>query len=391
MSLLARLLGRGMPLPQPSPLGFALHLPGPRSDLRPIRGKAAALASYVGWVHAAAGTLAQDVAAASWRLWRPAGGDRSRWQPVDDPPVILRRPNGLMVWAELIELTQLHLDLTGEAFWHLLGEGPLVEGVEPIYPHWVEAPVMAPDGRTLAGWRVQVPGHPPRQLPAADVVFLRYPHPVEPLRGASPVEAFALSQELDLQARAYAGGLIRNRATPELVITSDEELTPEQADLIRERWLDRYRDPAAGPAVLGRNGRVQQLGLGLRDLAFLEVAQLSREQIFAIYKVPAAKVGLVADANRANAEAADRTYKQNALLPRLRRLEAAVNERLLPRLGPGAGRLWFEFDDPLEEAREAVQRRAVALWEAGAISLNRLRELVGEPPLPDGEVYRGRV
>lgn len=385
---LRRLLRAPVALPRPGS-GFAWRLEGPVPETRPVRGKRDALERYGGWVYAAASTLAQDVRAAPWDLWRREGGGRERWRRVPEEalPALLRRPNALQSWPDLVELTQLHLELTGEAFWHLLLDGGRLAGLELLHPHWVEEPLLDAEGRRLLAWRVQVPGRAPLSLPAEEVAFLRYPHPLEPLRGASPVEAFALSHDLDTYARAYGAALLKNRATPELVITSEEELTPEQAELLRERWLDRYRDPAAGPAVLGRGGKVQQLGFNLKDLAFLELAELSRDQIFAAYKLPASKVGLTSDVNRANAEAADATYRRNAILPRLRRLEEAVNLHLLPRLGPAAAGLVYEYENPVEEDRAYTLRRAEAMLKAGAITLNRYRDLLGENPLPDGELY----
>src|SRR5690625_1086251 len=385
------------PVPLPRAGGGLAWLEGPALETRPVRSKRQALACYAGWVHAAASTLAQDVRAAPWELWRRKGAAREQWERVqhDRLPPLLRQPNALQSWSDLVELTQLQLELTGEASWHLLRSGGRLIGLELLHRHWVTEPLLEPEGRGLAGWRVEVPGRAALQLAAAEVIFLRYPHPLEPLRGASPVEAFALSHDMDTYARAYGAALLKNRATPELVITSEEELTPEQAELLRERWLDRYRDPANGPAVLGRGGKVQQLGFNLRDLAFLELAQLSRDQIFAVYKVPASKVGLTTDVNRANAEAADATYRRNAILPRLRRLEEAVNLQLLPALvrggAHGGGRegagLWYEYENPVEEDRSYTLRRAEAMLKAGAISLNRYRDLLGEEPLPEGEVY----
>src|SRR5690625_3402223 len=389
------------PVPLPRPGSGLAWLEGPALETRPVRSKRQALACYAGWVQAAASTLAQDVRAAPWDLWRRKGKAKAQWERVahDELPPLLRPPNGLQSWSDLIALTQLHLERTGEAQWHLLREGGQERGrllgLEILHPHWVTEPLLEEGGARLAGWRVEVPGRAALKLAAAEVIFLRYPHPLEPLRGASPVEAFALSHDMDTYARAYGAALLKNRATPELVITSEEELTPEQAELLRERWLDRYRDPANGPAVLGRGGKVQQLGFNLKDLAFLELAQLSRDQIFAVYKVPASKVGLTTDVNRANAEAADATYRRNAILPRLRRLEEAVNLQLLPALERAGGRggeregagLWYEYENQVEEDSSNRLSREEDMLKAGAISLNRYRDLLGEEPLPEGEVY----
>lgn len=393
MSLLQRLFTRAPELPAPRPGAVKqamLWLIGSPVETQPIKTREQMLSAYAGWVYAAASTLAQDVRANPWAMWRRVGRRREDWEQVEEVPPIFRRPNGLQTWGDFIELTQLHLDLAGEAYWHIItGNGNRVQGVQLVYPHWVEQPLMDANGR-ITGWRVAVPGRAHFVLPAEDVVFLRYPHPMDPLKGASPVEAFALSHDMDIYSRAYSSTLLKNRATPELVISSEQELDPEQSDQIRENWVDRYRDPRNGPAVLGRGAKVQAVGVSLRDMEFAALANLSRDQILAIYKVPAAKVGLTTDFNRANAESADATYKENAVLPRLRRIEEAINTYLLPRLYPAreAERLYYEFENPVDDDREFVLRRAETMLRMGAITYNRFRDMLGEDPLDgEGEVY----
>ncbi|POP04481.1 phage portal protein, partial [Salmonella enterica] len=111
---------------------------------------------------------------------------------------------------------------------------------------------------------------------------------------------------------------------PAGVLSVEHELTQEEADLLRERWMDRYYRKRDGIAVLGKGARYQPIAIPLSDIKFLEVGRFTRDQILGIYRVPASKLGLVDDVNRANAEANDRTYRANVLRPRLRRLEEAI-------------------------------------------------------------------
>lgn len=387
MSWLDRLFRRrGAPLPEPRPgAGLSYLLPPAEPDAAPIRGREEQLASYVGWVYAAVSLIAQDVRAAEWTLWRRAGRDRSQWEAVEDHPVlrVLLRPNALMTWGDLLEYTQLALDLAGEAFWHLITDGNRAVGIQYLAPHWVLEPVLQ-DGR-LRSWRVQIPGWGQiREVPAEDMIWLRYPHPLDPWRGASPVEAFAATHHFDLYLRAYGASLMRNDGgVPAGVLSVEHELTQEEADLLRERWMDRYYRKRDGIAVLGKGARYQPIAIPLSDIKFLEIGRFTRDQILGIYRVPASKLGLVDDVNRANAEANDRTYRANALRPRLRRLEEAINTRVLPRLaGQGARALYLEFTDPVEEDPELELRRLEVGLARGVITPNEYRDRIGLDPIP---------
>jgi HK97 family phage portal protein len=395
MRILSRIFARAQPLPGPrassgSSIGnFLLWLAGAPIDIRPIKTREDQLSAFAGWAYAAVSTIAQDVRANPWAIWRKSGQARSEWERLDDDQInpILMRPNAMQTWGDLIESTQLHLDLAGESFWHFIAERNRTIGIELIYPHWIDEPIQDDNGR-VSGWKVSIPGRPRTIVPASDVALIRYPHPLDPLRGASPVEAYAIAHDMDVYARAYGSSLLKNRAVPELVISSEQDITSEQADVIRNAWIDRYRDPRNGPAVIGRGAKVQQLGLGMRDLAFLEMTNASRDLILSIYKVPAAKVGLTTDFNRANAEAADATYKENCILPRLRRIEEAINLFVLPRLyGEQARSLWFEFESPVDEDREFALRRANDMLNAGAMTINQYRDALGESPIDGGDVF----
>lgn len=352
------------------------------------------LNSYSGWAYAAASIIAQDIRANPWSIYEKSGEDE--WTPIseDRVPPILERPNYDQSWGDFIETTCLHLDLTGEFFWNLItygASGGKLAGLQCIVPSWIECPVFDETRTKLTGWRVNVPGaNATTVFSSDDVVFGRYPHPCEPFRGASPVEAFALSHEMDTYARGYGVALLKNRAQPDGVLSSDQELTHEQAELAEERWRDKVSIPGRTP-VIGRGIKYMPTASSLNDLQFSNFANISRDQIFAIYKVPASKVGLVQDSNRANSAAADATYKENAILPRLRRIEEKINLYIMPRLfgDRAAQNLYFEFDSPVDEDADFVLQQAQSLFKDGVSTINEYRESQGLPTLPgdEGNLY----
>lgn len=406
MSLRSRLMGliRGAALPQPRPSSAwsqaLMWLQGAPINAYPITTKQDKLSANIGWAYSAVTRIGMDVRAAPRKVWKKTGKERDDWEeiPEEDQAQIFSRPAANMMMDEFVQTTVMHLDLTGEAYWHLItgGEaGGKVLGVQLIYPHWVDEPVLDERGQ-LTHWRVTIPGRSYYSVPAEDMVFLKYPHPMDPLKGMSPVEAFAITHDMDIYTRAYASSLMKNRATPELVISLEGTVTPEQASVIRENWMDKYRDPANGPAVLGSGSKVQQLGLSIADLKFLELTQASRETILAVYGVPAAIIGLTTDFNRANSDTARSIYWQNCISPRLDMIEQAWNTAVMPRMN-GRGRtisrevkdtLWWGFDCPPVEDRDFALRQADIMFKAGASTLNEYRERLGSDNIgKDGDVY----
>ena len=206
---------RGAPLPLPRKgSGFlTLMTPQPEIDLEPIKTRQQKLEAFVGWIYAATSVIMTDVGQATWNIVTRKGErpEDTEFLAPEKIPGHFRRPNDFSSFRDVIELTQLHLDLVGEAFWHLITPSPESEevvGFEVVYPHWINDPIVK-EGR-LFGWRISIPGSTGhRVIPARDMIFFRYPHPKEPLCGASPVAAVALSHELDQQARAYGAGLLK--------------------------------------------------------------------------------------------------------------------------------------------------------------------------------------
>lgn len=385
--LLERLGLRREALPAPRKGGWAI-IPSTAPDVTPIDTPREQLASAVGWVAAAATLISEDVRAAPWAVWRQTGRKREDWieAPTHAAALAIARPNPTQTLADVLELTDLHFSLTGNWFWHLIRNRPggRALGMEVIYPQWVNEPVFA-DGRH-SGWRVTVPGHAPRILPVEDVVWGRRPHPADPWRALSQVEAAAASHWADLYTRAYSYSVMRNDGgIPAGIISSDQELTPDQADAIQERWRQRYSQSHGEVAVFGAGSKWQSIGIPMQDLKFLEMGDFNREQILAMFRVPPAVMGQSKDFNRANSEAAMVAYQRQALRPRLRRYEDALNRYVLPALG-GEG-LYLEFEDPVDKDRTTEQQLALNDLKAGVITVNQYLESVGRDPQASGDVF----
>lgn len=349
-------------------------------DTNPLKKKSEQVDNYLGWVFIAIGIISEDMAFRPFTL--------SRDEKVIDVHPVIKRPNIRQTWGDFVELSMLHYLLTGEIYWNLITETPggVVNGIQCIPPNWVDGYKIS--NSKLTHWKVTIPGQTQIDVPSIDVIFINHPCPDNPLKGMSPIEAFALSHNIDLYSRAYTSELLKNRARPDGYISMDVFLNEEQADVYRNRWLDRYGESRTteGPAIFGKGAKYTPISLSIADLAFMELAQLSRDQILGCYRVPASKLGLTEDANLANSREASNTYAENALVPRMNKLQSAINTFLLPRLYNNKEQIYFEYESPIIRDVEAIANRSRQNLLSGNITVNEHRNNIGLEPRDDGDV-----
>jgi len=364
-------------------------------DVRPIKTKADQLDNYVGWVYTCVSKIAQDVRSNPRGFWVKKGKRREDWEPLDPArvPRMFTRPNSRQTWGQLLETRSQHKDITGESYWHLLTAKPggVITGAEMIQPDWVECPIYSEDGRTLTHWKVVVPGRAGgvKEIDAVDIIPDFYPNPKDPTRGMSPLEAFALAHHLDIYLRAYGLKMIRDGASAGQFLKTEQELTDDQVNIAEKRLTDKFRTPGRIP-VFGKGTELKYVGLPLRDLDMLRMLQPSQNQILATYGMPKSKLGLMEGEGRANNMAADKTYQENSVLPRLRTGDEIINEYIVPRVfAPALAKtIVYESESPVEVDREFELKKAEAIFKDGASTINTFLRSVGLQPIgPDGDVY----
>jgi hypothetical protein len=192
-----------------------------------------------------------------------------------------------------------------------------------------------------------------------------------------------MSADMDTYSRAYAAQHLRNHAQPTGILTTEAELTRDQATVLAEGWQDSHQGTNK-IQVLGKGAHFQPLSAKISDLEFLSLARVSRDQILSAYHVPASKLGLVEDSSKANGEEADRVYSALCLGPRLRRYQEPISHRLLPRLGLDSTRYAFEFDPVEVGDKEFARSSAETAFTRGAITLDEYREKIGFDPEANG-------
>ena len=324
------------------------------------------LGAYAGWVYAAVTMLADDFARVPWRaVLETASGAKE--DPRAPLKLLLKNFVGFTT-LEAKALTLIHILLTGEAFWLVITaggkEGGRPIGLQVLNPDWLEVE-QTRNGVSVLTWRLSVPGFESRVVSGEDIIHFRLPNPEGGARGFSPVRAFALSFDSDLYARAYSADLLKNQARPDGLLSTEQQLSSEQALTLRSRWQENVRRGEI--AVLGAGMKYQPVASSMKDLEFLSLAQLNREAVLSIYRVPASKLGVDTSRSQADASEGDVTYQRNALAPHVARFDDTINTYLAGRVGKET----FEHEDCVAENRAEKRKEALELWQTGLMTANQ--------------------
>jgi HK97 family phage portal protein len=348
--------------------------------------RAQQLQSYQGWVYAAVNIIAGRVAGMPLRLFArtPGGpGPEVLEHPLLD---LLAQPNPIMTSRQFRFTLVTHLELTGMAF-ALAINNRLGRPAElwPLNPaDLIEIQSGQDTRQAITGFKFNVPGGGNAVFSPEEVLYLRHPSPQSLVYGMSPIAAMAHAFDIDLAVRVYQRNFFRNSARPEVVLSTDQRLTEDEARRLLTRWNQKHQGLAHAfePTLLDAGLKVQPLSYSAKDFEFMALAGWTQDNILAAYGVPAGKLGLVKDVNRANAAGIDITFNSECIRPRLELLEDALGGYLLPRYGLG---LLLRHDNPVPSDRVQALKETMAQLDRGVVTINEVRAGLGRPPVAWGD------
>jgi len=303
---------------------------------------------------------------------------------IEEHPLLdlLDNANSFLTGLMARQLTQVYLDLAGEAFWlkERNGAGKPV-AFWPLPPDWVIS-TPTPTHRffrvSFRAWQGEIPD--------TEIFWMTDPNPINPYaRGSGMARALADELETDEYAAKHTKTWFYNRARPDLVISGDG-LRPEDTARLEEDWLRKNQGfwKAFKPYFLSKKVDIQTLSQTFENMQLVDLRKYERDTIIQVYGVPPEILGIIENSNRATIEAADFLFARWVVQPRLEFLRAVLQERLVPEFDD---RLILDYESPVSEDKEYNLKVAQAApW---SITVDEWRELQGRGPLPDeqGKVY----
>ncbi len=310
-----------------------------------------------------------------------------------------KRPNPFMSARALKSLLLQQAELGGQSFvWLDRGEtglGPIAEAhlvfdqVDVI----VDKPVaQRPTMANLVGFiirradGVQVPVLPEEML------WLRYPHPFDPLGCLAPWKAARHAVDMDAFAREWQRSSYANGARPNGVVYLGD-MAENEFNQTKAAWRSSMQGPEnAGRTLLVRStpggGQNGSKGIGYERLTFtpeemeyLESRMANAAEVMMAFGVP--HDYLAAGTTYENRAAAKATLWSDTIKPKLEMISSEIDLRLLPS---DAEEAMFDLSgvDALRESRDAVVTRTTQLVEADVVTIDEARAETGYDELPGG-------
>src|SRR5262245_9030799 len=260
------------------------------------------LRNYQSWVYAAVNAIAQEVAQQRPFLYRNTGQAEHEQIPLPNSHPLVRlldSPNPWMTRWELWYLTVVYLELTGNGYWYAVPRlgadgrrlGPAELWVVPS--PWVR--VIPDPGQFVRAYEVTAPGAPAETFSADEIIHLKYPNPLDPHYGLSPLQANALTVDANTELLKSRYQAFHSGQKPGLVLQTDQGLSEPVVRRLEEKIQSRFggRENWHRPLVLEQGLRASPWTLTPAEMDYLNSARMTRDEIFALFRVPAPIAGIV--------------------------------------------------------------------------------------------------
>lgn len=350
-------------------------------------------------VYSAANLRARLMSGLPLKLYRGRGNDKALVESgsVGD---LLRHVNPHWTWPRLARMDELAMCLWGKTFWAL---EPGRDG-RPAEIWWLRADRCRPvphetaylDPATAYVYEPMM-GGPLIEFRADEIVWFRYPNPLDEFSALSPLVAARLAADSASSMQKTNKALFDQGMMGGGIIvpaTDKVSFSPQQAQDLERQFASRMRgaDRAHRWAVLRFEAQLKALNVTARDAEFLGGLGLNLRQICNAYGIPSPLLNDLGESNMAILAELVRAMWTNTLVPDAQLRSAEIVEQLLPRFAgvrDAPDHAEFDFGSVAalqESASESWAREAQAI-DRGALTVNEWRARQGLPTVPWGDVW----
>ncbi|HEX5781247.1 MAG TPA: phage portal protein, partial [Solirubrobacteraceae bacterium] len=238
------------------------------------------------------------------------------------------------------------------------------------------------DKKFVSGFRITKARGGYDDIPADRVLWLRKPHPVDPYLATIPLEAAGISIDLDFYARLYNRNFMLNDGRPGGIVGVKGNLNRDDAAELKRRF-------AGGPSQAGRTSVIEADEISYvdtattpRDAQYVQTLKVTKEDILLAFGTPESVLGNASGRTYDNADAEEHVFWRATMRGYLDNLAGAFDA-----LTEGG-----EEDDltlrhntrsvsVLQRDEKERDAKALADYQAGALSLDEYLELVGKKKL----------
>lgn len=305
---------------------------------------------YTTWAYICIKKIGQSIAGLPMKFYQGYGDN-----PVEltdgDIPDLLHRPNPEDSHRELWLDTATFQLATGTSYWALdqFSEynGAIVPGKSTIWTLPADrvkvVPAVGDPTKRISHYEiVGTSGKTVKYKPEEIVQFKSF-NLENQYYGMAPLTVAMKTMEADFYAREHNRLFFKNGASIEDILESDMNYDEVAEQRINESWKKQQGYKNTKKLLITWAGlKWRDSKKGPKDLDFLNLIKLNREEIIALFGVPPAVVGLFEYANYANAMMQKKEFWLETIIPMLLSFETRLNEMVFPRWTDQE--IWMEFD-----------------------------------------------
>jgi HK97 family phage portal protein len=270
--------------------------------------------------------------------------------------------------------------LAGNCYWYLSEGEPAELWVIPT--PWV---TVVPDKREyVAGYTVAAPGVPAERFAPSEIVHLKYPNPLDPHYGLSPLHANALTVDAHTELLRSRFHAFQAGPRPGVVLQTDQTLSDQTVSRLEDKLEAKFagRENWHRPLVLEQGLKASPWTLTPAEMDFLNSARMTRDEILAVFRVPVPITGIVENLGLGADiwHGARVMFCEGTVQPKLDLIAQSLTRGLGRRYGPDIA---ISFPDCSPRVAEDRRKDDELDARLGLRTFNEIRKGRGLDPFPD--------
>jgi HK97 family phage portal protein len=202
-------------------------------------------------------------------------------------------------------------------------------------------------------------------------------------RSIAPIDALRNILGTDIAITRFLAAFYGEGGTPSSVLETDQQLTNEQAKVLRDTWVDMHYKTRR-PAVLTGGLRWKSITASANDMDTMAHREQIVREIARFYRIPLHLMGGTGGDSQTyqNVESAGIQFVRHTLLPWMRRLEDALSDML-----PLNERVRFDADEFMRADLNTRVRASQVQIASGTLTPNEARQIEGRERYEGGDNF----
>ena len=297
---------------------------------------------------------------------------------------VLRAPNPLMSWRDLVYRTQIDYVINGNTFIIPLLTINGVGELWPTAPGNVSAVETGNIFDPVSEWQVSTAGGVVNIEPSR-MIHMHTATDLNGVWGISPLEAAGLSIEQQSMARRWNVSLMANGAKPSIVVQDPNPMTASMFEDFKARLSAGHAGPerAGSVMVLDRGKTISTAGFNARDMDYSQGVTTSAREIAIALGVPPELVGDSANKTYSNAQEANKEFAAHTIKPQADLFYSTLT-RKLAHLYPDVARIGYD-EAQIDGLKGDESSIITALTSCDFLTTNEKRARLSYGPVPGGD------